>query len=769
MTAVPKGQRAARVDDPVDAELRAPHPALLVSWALAFLSFVAVIAATDFRLLAGPPAVVTTVLLAVVAGAGAIALLAVPRTRTLPAALAGIVLLDVAAPLLQAMSASPSDARARAALLILPTMIAAATLGRFVYLAQLIGAVGLAAVMLAFTSDDRGMTSHLIEIGVAAGVLVASSVMVRNVSQATTGHIADLRRLALTDRLTGALNRRGLADGFTALRADVKRGTRIGVLSMDIDHFKWFNDTYGHAAGDDVLRTVCRVLTEVAGPHGLAARTGGEELVALVRGPAEPVAEEFRARLARQGQPRVTVSIGVVDVEATPDDGPDTLWQTLDAADKAMYRAKTTGRDKICRGHVDQRTKVRPPLAPAPQHAAVASQDEDSEASTSPFPGWVLAIFGLLGMMAGLLNPLMARAPGLISELYLTSMATCLLAGILVIAMGPLVDRFRWVTGIIGTDLVILLSSAALDDGPGRVVALSPLLLTGLMTALQFGRRALALHHAVCVAICMTAPAYPFTPTAVVPALLTALIVIGATELIYFLQQRNRAAAIDLHRWSVTDPLTGLANRHGLELGFENLSRAQQLTVLALDVDDFKAINDTYGHAAGDDALVRLSQTLRAVTSADTVVCRSGGDEFVVLAPDMRPSSLTSKVKRAAALLPLPLSVSIGSAVAAPRRLRSLWQLVDAADAALMRAKRSRRQQRSRTQPGSVDDEPAPVTEQQFDGPDAAARAELDRREFGAYSEELASIDSEDGSSAATSTRTVSPSVSSPAKSRRAS
>lgn len=313
--------------------------------------------------------------------------------------------------------------------------------------------------------------------------------------------------------------------------------------------------------------------------------------------------------------------------------------------------------------------------------------------------------------------------------------------------------------------------AADLNDGAARMLAVLPALLTGLMVAQYFGRRLLTAHHAATAPICMTAVARNATLSTVGIAAVTAVILIGSTELIYFLQARIEAAAADLHRWSVTDPLTGLANRHGPELGFESLSRAPQLTVLAIDVDDFKAINDTYGHAAGDDALVHLAVTLRTVTSSDPVVCRTGGDEFVLLAPSMRPSALTSTVKRAAALLPLPLSVSIGSAVAAPHRLRSLWPLVDAADAALIRAKRSRRQQAmaTHTDGAPIVGGPQPV---ELLGPSAQERAALDEREFGPDQASAARdlvIDSDDGSLSDTSTLTTSPSTSNPDKSWRAS
>jgi diguanylate cyclase (GGDEF)-like protein len=84
---------------------------------------------------------------------------------------------------------------------------------------------------------------------------------------------------------------------------------------------------------------------------------------------------------------------------------------------------------------------------------------------------------------------------------------------------------------------------------------------------------------------------------------------------------------------AVTDPLTGLYNRKGFELLFDRHSDSA-LGLLALDLDNLKMLNDRYGHAAGDAALVALGRALRAAVRASDVVARLGGDEFVVLVKD---------------------------------------------------------------------------------------------------------------------------------------
>lgn len=162
-----------------------------------------------------------------------------------------------------------------------------------------------------------------------------------------------LREQAVRDPLTGLYNRRHFED---ALAHELARAHRTGgnlVLALfDIDHFKAFNDEFGHAAGDGVLKEVARQLEGTVRSSDLACRIGGEELVVLL--PDAQLHEtcqrldRLRARIAalrlRHGGaalPRVTVSIGVADLTLGP---PSTLLQR---ADVALYAAKRSGRNRI--------------------------------------------------------------------------------------------------------------------------------------------------------------------------------------------------------------------------------------------------------------------------------------------------------------------------------------------------------------------------------------------------------------------------------------
>jgi diguanylate cyclase (GGDEF)-like protein len=156
-------------------------------------------------------------------------------------------------------------------------------------------------------------------------------------------------RAADTDPLTGLLNRRGFQSGYEELPP---RG-RIALLAIDLDHFKKINDSHGHAAGDTVLKKVAVIIREELRGGDLGGRMGGEEL-ALLLPAAEPagarrVAERLRSRLAAErfdapaGSFQVTMSIGLV---ATSGPRP-ILAALLERADKALYRAKAEGRNRV--------------------------------------------------------------------------------------------------------------------------------------------------------------------------------------------------------------------------------------------------------------------------------------------------------------------------------------------------------------------------------------------------------------------------------------
>ena len=164
----------------------------------------------------------------------------------------------------------------------------------------------------------------------------------------------DLARFAATDSLTGLPNRRYFLDFANKEIARVRRfGTPASVLMIDLDHFKAVNDTFGHAIGDTVLRSIGKACAETIRPNDLFARFGGEEFVALISGSnladALVVGEKLRRRVLETLVPNgensigLTASIGVTEIASDDAD----IGVALGRADAALYAAKHAGRNCV--------------------------------------------------------------------------------------------------------------------------------------------------------------------------------------------------------------------------------------------------------------------------------------------------------------------------------------------------------------------------------------------------------------------------------------
>jgi two-component system cell cycle response regulator len=163
--------------------------------------------------------------------------------------------------------------------------------------------------------------------------------------------------MALTDSLTGIYNRRYLEAHLSGLIERIAGGRRyLSVILLDIDHFKKINDTCGHAAGDEVLQELCARVKKGVRSFDTVARYGGEEFVVVMpetnMGVATTVAERLRQVVADQPftaitadhKLEVTISVGVAEVDVT---GGETTTSLINRADKALYVAKSKGRNRV--------------------------------------------------------------------------------------------------------------------------------------------------------------------------------------------------------------------------------------------------------------------------------------------------------------------------------------------------------------------------------------------------------------------------------------
>ncbi len=164
----------------------------------------------------------------------------------------------------------------------------------------------------------------------------------------------ELFNLVSTDDLTGLIAKRRFDASFErALEAAHTTESRLAVLMMDLDNLKQINDAHGHPVGAHTISQVGRIIGIIVSPQGAACRVGGDEFAAILPGlsrrAARGIAEAIRTRVAQHPVHKddlvlhTTISVGVA---IFPEDG-DTAAALLRKADRALYRAKHAGRDRV--------------------------------------------------------------------------------------------------------------------------------------------------------------------------------------------------------------------------------------------------------------------------------------------------------------------------------------------------------------------------------------------------------------------------------------
>ncbi len=169
-------------------------------------------------------------------------------------------------------------------------------------------------------------------------------------------NIQSLKREAMTDSLTGLANRKAFDNELRTRASEVMdNGKALSMMIIDIDHFKQFNDTYGHQVGDQVLKLVSNALQSNVKPHEMVSRFGGEEFTVILPGSklrdAEKIADKLREKIAlkdivnqvkQENMGRLSVSIGVAQLKAG-----ESVSLFIERTDRALYKAKELGRNKV--------------------------------------------------------------------------------------------------------------------------------------------------------------------------------------------------------------------------------------------------------------------------------------------------------------------------------------------------------------------------------------------------------------------------------------
>ncbi|MGH3515827.1 MAG: diguanylate cyclase [Haloechinothrix sp.] len=216
------------------------------------------------------------------------------------------------------------------------------------------------------STQDNMLDGVTVALGAVTAILlvnVPAAVAIMALVTVVFNRLADLGQLqsdVRTDSKTGLFNMRGWTESAQrAFERASRSGAGLALLMIDFDHFKWINDTYGHPAGDDVLRRFGELLNEVTRPTDIVGRFGGEEFLVLLPGigvtAARSTAERIRQTVTRAqivttdkrgGETTITGRTTSIGIAVYPDHA-ETLDSLVHAADAAVYEAKEQGRDQV--------------------------------------------------------------------------------------------------------------------------------------------------------------------------------------------------------------------------------------------------------------------------------------------------------------------------------------------------------------------------------------------------------------------------------------
>jgi diguanylate cyclase (GGDEF)-like protein len=503
-----------------------------------------------------------------------------------------------------------------------------------------------------------------------------------------------LERLVRQDPLTGVGNRRRLSETLAQQLPSHARALRpLSVLALDLNGFKELNDVVGHDAGDELLRRVALALATTVHSVDRVVRQGGDEFCVVLPNCSAEQAEGFvpvvRAALAdlREGPDRVTTGVGV----ATFPDDAATADQLLAVADRrlsvqkaAMQRRRGEESSLLLAVETAEPLPEIGPTPAAPRWGTVARREIALDRTV-----W-FAVRGLMAfytaLWAGCL--IATRSP---DPLAFASFAALAVVTIVVWCSEPprlssWLNHAVIAVPYVGSALLMLTMPRFAGLGLGALAFAGTLPMLRLVD-----RRQIIAHDLLATgAIAAVIAAGQVGLSVTIALLLMGLVIWGMTLSGTIYLEDCEQQGVELEALVRRDPLTGVGNRRmlgdQLDAGLRRRARTRQpLTVLALDLDGFKALNDNLGHAAGDELLRRVADCLTRLARTDDTVVRQGGDEFCVLLPDTSAEAaapIADAIRAAIAALgdpEHPISTGLGMATCS-NDATSAEDLLSAAD-----------------------------------------------------------------------------------------
>lgn len=535
-----------------------------------------------------------------------------------------------------------------------------------------VGTAWFVVTLLVLVPDP---SAHAIATGfVIAGI---SAVVVR--SQQELRHIVQINRdLSVTDALTGVANVRRLRSRLRELLSPVNGDANIALFGIDLDDFKLVNDQFSHTRGDEVLKAVADEIQAVLAEDDLLARRGGDEFAVIV--------PEARGRDLQELEIRIAKAIEVARMRVCPEVNPrgsvahvthvpgETVDEFLERCDAALHESKLDAHperrfaDPVMSIRAERRS--RRDASTRADHRVSTSSDAISDelrmareiqhalgygsiwnAFAILSIACALAIVGSLATITGaeLKSPLpLIAAIGLFGQGFASMMAARVEAARIwmhaqLVGMIAFVSLAVWSAGPLSAslaDLFIAPTVCAVYALPAK--RLPPYLLSGL---------------GLFVAALATSD-YEFTVPRVAVTGVIVLVLVGLLAKARRVTHEFTARAVEQ---STVDPLTGVANLRGMRRGvadaIERCGRSGEiLALIAIDLDEFKLVNDAYSHTMGDRVLVSVAEAMAGTVRPSDLLARRGGDEFALVAMITEEHEL------------IPLMERIGNAISAARK-----------------------------------------------------------------------------------------------------